>query len=197
MRFICTLILHLFLLGELTGSLERMKYVLNHPYKFESPSFAFANTMTQSYAIISVEGCSLLVILSTTTPEDTVMNFIALAIIAAFDDYVFSSTNNEVLKKLLSDEVVDELCIVKHTTSKRASAWELCEEIEDGEDEPRKLKINFSERTTIEKIKWANYKILRMFYTSAYFYFEPFWVVLLSVWLPMFMYCDEEGCRNA
>lgn len=62
-RFICTLILHLYLLGELTGALERMKFVLNHEYKFAAPGFAFANTVTQSIAIIFVEMCSLLVIL--------------------------------------------------------------------------------------------------------------------------------------
>ena len=51
-------------------------------------------------------------ILATTAPEDTVMNFIALAIIAAFDDYVFSSTKNEILKRLLSDEIKDNLCVI-------------------------------------------------------------------------------------
>lgn len=44
-RFICTLMLHLFLLGELRGALARMKFVLNHDYLFESPNYAFANTL--------------------------------------------------------------------------------------------------------------------------------------------------------
>lgn len=124
-RFICTLILHLFLLGELTGALERMKFVLNHEYKFAAPGFAFANTVTQATAIIFVELCSVLVILGSNNAQDTVMNFIALAIIAAFDDYVYNSSSNEILKKLLSDEVKDNLCVVAHTTSKRAKDWEM------------------------------------------------------------------------
>jgi hypothetical protein len=44
-RFICTTILHLSLMGELTSALERMKFVLNHGYKFNSPNFAFANSV--------------------------------------------------------------------------------------------------------------------------------------------------------
>jgi hypothetical protein len=76
-------------MGELTSALERMKFVLNHGYKFNSPNFAFANSVAQCVAILTVEACSLMVILAAFTPEDTVMNFIALAIIASFDDYVF------------------------------------------------------------------------------------------------------------
>jgi hypothetical protein len=44
-RFICTTILHLYLMGELTAAMERMKFVLNHGYKFASPNFAFANAL--------------------------------------------------------------------------------------------------------------------------------------------------------
>ena len=88
-KFICTTILHLYLMGELTAALERMKFVLNHGYKFASPNFAFANTVAQSTSILIVELCSLLIILSSEEALETVMNFIALAIIAAFDDYVY------------------------------------------------------------------------------------------------------------
>ena len=88
-KFICTTILHLHLLGELTAALERMKFVLNHGHKFSSPNFAFVNTVTQSFAILIVEVCSLLVILSSTDVLQIVMNFIALAIIADFDNYMY------------------------------------------------------------------------------------------------------------
>ena len=40
-RFICALMLHLFLLPECTGGLSRMKYVLNHPYKFNNSFMPF------------------------------------------------------------------------------------------------------------------------------------------------------------
>lgn len=129
-------------MGELTNSLLRMKFVLNHEYKFDSPSFAFVNTLTQSIAILGVEFCSLLVILQSSNAQDTVMNFIALAIIASFDDYVYNSSSNEILKELLTDDISSELCVVAHTTSKRAKDWEMSKE-EDEEGNPRPLKINF------------------------------------------------------
>jgi hypothetical protein len=49
----------------------------------------------------------------------------------------------------------------------------------------RKLKIQFGTRTRCNKLKWIYYKTLRVFYVSIYFYFEPFAVVLLSIFLPL------------
>ena len=192
-RFICTLILHLSLVGELTGALERCKYVINHHYFFEKPYHAYLCALMQAIAVYSTEGVSLFVILGTEAPEDTVMNFIALAIIADFDDYVFESTSNEILKKLFEDEFCEELFVIRHTSSKRSKDWEITDEIIEGDTEPRKLKIRLSERTWHNKMGYMMYKLLRGFYVSFYFYFEPFWVVLLSVWLPMFKYCNDEG----
>lgn len=83
--------------------------------------------MTQASAIMTVELCSILVILNTFRPANTVFDFIALAIIAAFDDYVYSSMTNEILKKLLNEDIVDDLCIIVHTSSKRCQSWELAE----------------------------------------------------------------------
>ena len=195
-RLICTLILHLFLLGELTGALERMKFVLNQEYLFEAPNYAFANTLTQAAAVLTTEFCSVMVILASSTSTDVVMNFIALAIIAAFDDFVYSSTANEVLKKLLLSDVQSDLCVVRHTTSKRAKERERVATRRPDEDEPPQLKITFKGRTRANKAKRVCYKALRLFYVSAYFYFEPFFIVLLAAWLPLLRYCHHslEDC---
>jgi hypothetical protein len=76
-------------MGELTAALERMKFVLNHGYKFSSPNFAFVSSLAQCSAILIVEMCSVMIILNAFSASDTISNFIALAIIASFDDYVF------------------------------------------------------------------------------------------------------------
>jgi len=40
-RFICSTILHLSLVDEVSAGLEMMKYTLNHAYKFETPAIAW------------------------------------------------------------------------------------------------------------------------------------------------------------
>jgi len=112
---------------------------------------AFINTIAQATSVISVEMCSIMVIITSFTPEDTVINFIGLAVIAGFDDYVYSSITNEILKELLSDDVADQLCIIAHTTSKRAKNHEKAN-IFEGENVARKLKKDFGERTLLNKL---------------------------------------------
>lgn len=40
-RFVCATVLHLSLIEEVSGSLLRMKYVINHRYLFAFPSISF------------------------------------------------------------------------------------------------------------------------------------------------------------
>ena len=59
------------------------------------------------------------IILTSFAPLATVFNFIALAVIADFDNFVFESMSNEYFKKLLEEEVVERNFRIEHTTSKR------------------------------------------------------------------------------
>ena len=62
--------------------------------------------------------------MSSDNPVDVVYNFIALAIIAEFDDFVYSSLKNESMKKLVESEVTEKVLIIQHTTSKKCRDWE-------------------------------------------------------------------------
>ena len=50
---------------------------------------------------LMVESVNMLVILQSMTTKDVVFNFIAVAIISNFDDFVFNSLRNEPLKELV------------------------------------------------------------------------------------------------
>ena len=63
----------------------------------------------QSLMTIMVETVNMLVILQSMTTKDVVFNFIAVAIISNFDDFVFNSLRNEPLKELVSAENANEL----------------------------------------------------------------------------------------
>lgn len=74
--------------------------------------------------MIWVEFVNLLVILSSHTAFGTVVNFVALTVIAEFDDYVYSSLKSEGLAGLIDDDVSRKVFVIRHTSSRRCLATE-------------------------------------------------------------------------
>ena len=67
-----------------------------------------------------VESANIIVILAAPDVIEVVLNFIAIAVIADFDDFVFSVIKNDNDRKNLleNDEVGDYMLEIYHTTSK-------------------------------------------------------------------------------
>jgi len=122
-RFICTIILHLSQQDEVKQGLELMKYALNHRHAFLCYKKAALMGFLQSFITIGVETVNLLVILQSTTTQDVVFNFIAVAIISDFDNFVFSSLRNEPLKELVESDN-SEFLKVQFTTSPEAKSFD-------------------------------------------------------------------------
>ncbi len=93
----------------------------------------------------ATEICNICIIITSLYPVVIVLNFIAIAIIAEFDNYVYSSMRNEYCKKLIEKKISEKVLIVHHTTSKRCGDDELTD-VKDENGEFRKLKIRFSDR---------------------------------------------------
>jgi len=119
-----------------------MKYSLNHPYKFEQFSIAWLAGFLQTSSSLCVEMANIGVICGAGDTISIVFNFIALAIIAEFDNYVFASMKNESFKELTEKKFTSRTLIVKHTTSKKCSETDLSDE-KDENGELRLLKIKF------------------------------------------------------
>lgn len=81
-----------------------MKYALNHRHAFLSYKQAFLMGFLQSFMTISVESVNVFIILQSNTTQDIVFNFIAVAIISDFDNFVFSSLSHESMKEIVSPE---------------------------------------------------------------------------------------------
>ena len=103
-RFICATVLHLALLDETNRGLEHMKYALNHSYDFEDYRMAWVYSFLQCLITILVEFNNMMVILYSISPVAMGENFLALAIIADFDNFVFEAISHEPLKLLLEEE---------------------------------------------------------------------------------------------
>lgn len=185
-RFICSTILHLSMVDKVQAALEMMKFTCNHPYKFHSYPIAFSSALLQFVSTVSVEVASIGVICAATDVIDIIFNFIALAILAEFDDFVYSSLKNESFKELVEKEFVMKATVVKHTTSKKCDTTEVSDEIDPETGELRPLKIDFKQRSLGNKIYFATYKFWRTFYAALFFYFVPFSVIIISSLIPIF-----------
>jgi hypothetical protein len=95
----------------------------------------------QSLSVILVEIVNIEIILTSIYPTDIVYNFIALAVIAEFNDFVYQSLRSESMKKLIETEVTEKILVIRHTTSKKCKEWELSTVMNEETEEYRPLRI--------------------------------------------------------
>ena len=80
--------------NELKQGMDKMKYALNHRWKFDNVIFAWSSGFFQTTSIAAVTILNYITILQAETVIDIVMNFLALAVIAELDDYFFVLHND-------------------------------------------------------------------------------------------------------
>ena len=100
--------------------MEKMKYVLNHPWKFDCVFQAWLAGLMQCSVIIVVTLLNYFTINSAETVIEIVMDFLALAVIAELDDFFFTSHNpKELGKKMVvnENEEYGDLYKIETTTS--------------------------------------------------------------------------------
>ena len=147
---------------------------------------------------ILVETVNTLVILQSNTTKDIVFNFIAVAIISDFDDFVFASLRNEPLKELVNSETAAEFLQISFTTSSKARPFskggEASDQVDDNGD-PICMKISFiKDRTCLNKMFRMIYKIFRIFFVSIYFYYYPALAVWITFQVPIFFrYVERDS----
>jgi|LakMenE18May11ns_1017448.scaffolds.fasta_scaffold9430595_2 hypothetical protein len=95
-----------------------MKFANNHAYRFENYRIAWLAGCMQMIMIVTVEMVNFLVILNSNSILDVMMNFMALAIIAEFDDFFFSALGNDPNKEILTDPAYDDMFIIRRTSSR-------------------------------------------------------------------------------
>ena len=108
-RFLCAVILHITLTDEVMQGFACMKYALNHPYKFRRWTDAYAVAFTQLMVVIVVEIVNLAILCTNHTIMDIIMNFLALVIIADFDDYFFFTVDKEMMAEIIKDDTIELL----------------------------------------------------------------------------------------
>ena len=186
-RFLCAVFMHITLGDELRQGFSMMKYALNHPWKFVNWSRAFRVGFFQLSAVLTLEIVNLTFMLTNATIVDIIMNFIALLIIADFDDYFFMTVAKTSIGVLIKEGQVEagdgvmslkELTKIETTTSNRAPPDMLVNHVlEEGSLEmfkndekfeisgvQRKVFISFRDRDIRNKACRFLYRILVVFY---------------------------------
>ena len=151
-RFLCTVLLHIQLEGEIRTALGMIKYFNNHPENFAKGTYApFYIALMQLLGCIIAELLNIWLVCREDSVKDTLMNYIALGVIAEIDDIYGNSIQNDKLKDLI-DCKIEVTNTWSSVTERSYGAW------------------------TVRTI----YKVLRFFYISVYFYFMPFMSIILS-----------------
>ena len=217
-RFICGIVLHVFLSGELNQGMLLMKYALNHPWKFEKGggcSIAFFSGFLQSTMVLLVEAVNYIALITNLTHLDIVMNFLALAVIADFDDFFYNALFDNQFKRVITDgDTYKKFLEVQTTTSIEARYNVIGNRLERQEVEnvyggennlfpeydrdnkkhslathiPKHIYIRFwQDRLWYNKIAIVVYKIMRIIIVSLWFYFIPFVAMIASFVIPAAM----------
>ena len=80
-----------------------MKFAMNHPYKFDNYFSAFVVGFFQVMAIASIELVNFAILLTNDNALETIMNFLALVILAEFSEKFFEAAKDDHVSTLLSD----------------------------------------------------------------------------------------------
>lgn len=216
-RFLCTVVLHIMLSAEFKQAFEMQKYALNHPWKFESWFQAFLIGFSQLFILFTFEILNTAILLTSANVMEVIMNFVALAVIIDFDDFLFNSESVRLsqLGELISAEEthgidgieVDLEDLVEVETTSGANLSDLSmkalfEDDSDGEENlvysgrPKSARIEFSKnRTSGNKFCRIVYRVIKLFYQTTWFYWAPYMALFLAYWVPSkygaFDYLDE------
>lgn len=86
-RLICCIVFHFAFGGEVDSALKLMKYSILHSERFERPVTAFMICFLQLSTTVIIEFVNIFNLCNQSKILDVIMNFLALGVLADFDDY--------------------------------------------------------------------------------------------------------------
>lgn len=167
-RFICTILMHLQVEGDMRQGLRMMKYVTNQPFDFANPGSAFFVALMQTLGGLAAEIACILFLGSINKAIDVIIKFVALASIAKVDDIYASALpadGNKIKKK------TSPLMIKIHKRDWEAHANTRMA-LHEG--------IEHTTKDAMDNVGWSRkigrfiFKFLRILYGSWIFYFLPY-----------------------
>ena len=122
-RFICGLVMHIYLKADMHQGFKNMKYALNHPWKFERPILAFFVGWMQIFVTFAIELINYVLVVGSETHMEIVLGFLALVFVSNFSSFFFQPYADAEFKKLvtgLADKYENFLRVQLKTTPRYA-----------------------------------------------------------------------------
>ena len=157
-RFVCSILMHLQVEGDMRQGLQMMKYVTNHAKSFSNPMYAFMVAFMQCAGGLFAEIFCIIFLCSLTNCIDIIIRFVAFASIGKVDNFYASALSPEYKIKKKWGSMPD--IMIK---TKRADF-----------DEGKKKRV------CTGYVSRFIYKSIRICYASFIFYFLPY----LALFIP-------------
>lgn len=170
-RFICSILMHLQVEGDMRQGLRMMKYVTNQPFDFSNPGMAFSVALMQTMGGLAAEIACIVYLGSINKAIDVIIKFVALASIAKVDDIyaaALPTDGNKITKKS------KPLIIRVHKRD-----WETYADMQANPELTMTTKNEMETAGFSRKIGRFIFKFLRVFYGSWIFYFFPYTTLFL------------------
>ena len=116
-RFICGMVMHISFTAELANAMKKMKFAVNHWWKFNNYRNAFLAGLLQTITIMCVEIVNISVILIQHSIIEIVMNFMAIVVISQFGNFFYLAFVEQEWKEIITAKKYEKLLIVQTTTS--------------------------------------------------------------------------------
>ena len=118
-RFITGIAMHVAITSEMSMGMNKMKFAINHKWKFSRWRYAYMAGLAQVIITVLVAVISYFVIVFSTSIIDMVKDFLALQVIRQLDDFFFEEyvTSREVCKQVMERNKHHGIFRVETTTS--------------------------------------------------------------------------------
>jgi len=121
-RFITGIAMHVQMTTRMRSGMDKMKYALNHQWKFNRWRWAYMAGLCQVITNAFVAIISYFVITFDETVTDAVMDFLALQVISDLAKHFFVEymKSAELCKRIVLEDCYNGLCEIQTTTSSKA-----------------------------------------------------------------------------
>ena len=107
-RFIAGIMMHVAMNNELNEGMAKMKFAVNHQFRFSQFRLAFLAGLLQTIMIALVTLLNYYVILvGSLSVIEIAMDFLAMKVISEFDDFFYEEYPNDEIAKQILDQYID------------------------------------------------------------------------------------------
>lgn len=168
-KFVVTLAMHLGISNLFTDSMTALKFISNHPDKFDWPLLSYSIAFTELLASAVFEYINIWILYSRENVYFTIILYINVELLAKMQQFYYHT-------------VQDSPNYPPNSIFEQGNAFKIIR---------RSKEVPFSRRPLLNKVGWIAYKFFDLVYASSIFYFLPYIYLIIQHWF-VIKYCNSE-----